>query len=499
MDQVAFTVFLNLLTPPVLLLLLLLLLLVIYVLFPFSKTRRLPPGPKPWPVVGNILQLGQKLHVSLATLAKVHGPLISLRLGTQLVVVASSPMAATEIMKTQDRLLSGRKLPKAAPFEPHILNSVAIAWTSECTEEWKFLRALCRTELFSVKAVESQAMLREKKVGELVEFLRSREGSVVNVAEAVFATVFNILGNLLFSRDVISYRNEDSASGLKDLVWKIVELFSAPNIADFYSKIAWLDPQGLRRKLSKCVHELFATWELDIKRRRETQVSDSSKADFLDVFIANGFEDEKINWLFLELFIAGTDTTTSTVEWAMAELLKNKEAMKRACQELKTEIKTSPIKESHVSQLPYLNACLKETLRLHPPVPFLLPRVAAETCKIMSYTVPKNSQVLVNVWAMGRDPSVWEDPLSFKPERFLGTSLDFKGQHFELVPFGAGRRICPGIPMAARQVPLFLATMLHSFGWSLPNNEDPANLDMNDKLAITVQKEQPLLLIPRRL
>ncbi|KAJ8752973.1 hypothetical protein K2173_008708 [Erythroxylum novogranatense] len=408
-------------------------------------------------------------------------------------------MAASEIIKTQDRLLSGRKVPKAIPFEPHILNSIAIVWTSECTEEWKFLRALCGTELFSLKAVESQAMLREKKVGELVEFLRSREGTVVNVAEAMFVTVFNILGNLMFSRDVISYRNEDVASGLKGLVWKMMELAATPNSADFYPKIARLDPQGLRRKMSKCVHEFFATWELDIKRRRETQVSDSSKADFLDVFIANGFEDGKINWLFLELFAAGTDTTTLTVEWAMAELLKNKEAMKRACQELKTEIKMNPIKESHVSQLPYLNACLKETLRLHPPVPFLIPRCAAETSKIMGYTVPKSTQVLVNVWAIGRDPSLWEDPLSFKPERFLGTRLDFKGQHFELLTFGGGRRICPGLPMASRQVPLILATLLHSFDWSLPNNEDPASLDMNDKCGITVQKEKPLLLIPKRL
>ncbi|KAJ8752917.1 hypothetical protein K2173_008652 [Erythroxylum novogranatense] len=263
-------------------------------------------------------------------------------------------------------------------------------------------------------------MLRERKVGELVEFLRSREGTIVNVSEAMFVTVFNIVGNLMFSRDVISYRNEDVASRLKGLVWKITELVATPNSADFYPKIARLDPQGLRRKMSKCIHEVFSTWELDIKRRRrEAHVSAALKADFLDVFIANGFEDEKINWLFLELFAAGTDTTTLTVEWVMVELLKNKEAIKKARRELKTEIKTNPIKESPVSQLPYLNACLKETLRLHPPGPFLLPHCAAETCKIM--------------------------------------------------------------------------------GWSLPNNEDPANLDMNDKFGITVWKEQPLLLILKRL
>ncbi|KAJ8771425.1 hypothetical protein K2173_026602 [Erythroxylum novogranatense] len=466
---------------------------------PSPKSQHLPPGPRPWPIIGNIHQMGKKPHVSLANLARVHGPLISLRLGAQLLVVASSPMAATEILKTHDRLFSGRKIPKATPCDPEVLDRVAIVWTTECTDQWKHLRALCRTELFSAKAIESQAILREKKVTEMVEVLGAREGDIVNIGEVVFATVFNILGNLLFSRDVISYEEEGIGTGLKRLVWKMLELGASPNIADFYPMLARCDLQGLKWKVRRCVHQMFKTWESDIKRRRETQVQDSRKVDFLDVFIANGFDDQKINWLFLELFIAGTDTTSSTVEWAMAELMKNKDAMKRVRQELRTEINEDPLKETHASQLPYLKACVKETLRLHPPAPFLIPRCAAETCEVMNHTIPKNSQVIVNVWAIGRDPTVWEDPLSFRPERFLGTSLDFKGQNFGLLPFGGGRRICPGVPMAARQVPLILAALIQSFDWSLPNGEDPANLDMNDKFGITLQKQQPLLLVPKRL
>lgn len=202
-----------------------------------------------------------------------------------------------------------------------------------------------------------------------------------------------------------------------------------------------------------------------------------------------------------ELLTAGIDTTTVTVEWAMAELVKNKEVMNKVIKELETNEalfnKENPISESVLSQLPYLNACFKETLRLHPPAPFLLPHFAPETCEVMSYTIPKDSRVLVNVWAIGRDPTIWEDPLLFKPERFLGSDLEFKGHDFEFLPFGSGRRICPGLTMGSKQVLLIMANLLRYFDWSLPDNEDPRDLDMNERLGITLQKEQPLLLIPK--
>lgn len=250
--------------------------------------------------------------------------------------------------------------------------------------------------------------------------------------------------------------------------------------------------------MAVCVNQMFDIWGKYINERREKHVHDGPRSDFLDVFLANGFEDLQINWLALELLSAGTDTTATTVEWAIAELLKNKEVLKKVSEEIKRETDTNSLKESHVSQLPYLNACVKETLRLHPPVPFLIPRRALETCKVMDYTIPRDSEVIVNVWAVGRDPWLWEDPLSFKPERFLGSDLDFKGQDFEFLPFGAGRRICPGLPMAAKQVHLIIATLLYYFDWSLPNGEDPAMLDMSEKFGITLQKEQPLLVVPRR-
>ncbi|XP_052179903.1 probable (S)-N-methylcoclaurine 3'-hydroxylase isozyme 2 [Diospyros lotus] len=239
-------------------------------------------------------------------------------------------------------------------------------------------------------------------------------------------------------------------------------------------------------------------WGVIIRDRRERNNGLDQPRDFLDVLIANGFTDEQIVILISELFGAGTESVSITIEWAMTELLMNKDAMEKLSQELKTQTTTDSIKESDLSKLPYLHACVKETLRIHAPTPFLIPHRALDTCKVLNYTIPKNSQVLVNVWAIGRDSTVWEDPLRFKPERFLSSDIDFKGHDFEFLPFGSGRRQCPGLALASKQVHLILASLISSFHWCLPNGEDPSKIDVNESFGVTLQKEQPLLVIPMR-
>ncbi|KAK9283973.1 hypothetical protein L1049_012231 [Liquidambar formosana] len=466
---------------------------------PLLKRKPLPPGPHPWPIIGNIPHMGKKPHISMAHVAEVHGPLISLRLGTQLLVIGSSPAAATEILKTHDRLLSARCVPQAIPLKGDDLDRLPLIWGSGSGDRWKFLRALCRAELFTPNAIESQSTLRERKVNEMLSFLGTNEGKVVNIGEVVFTTVFNTLANLIFSKDFISLEDVGPTSGLKGIIWRLMELGIAPNISDFYPILSGLDLQGLNKEFSELINKVYDVWEVLIKERRESRCHDALKQqDFLDAMLANEFANDQINFLALELFAAGTDTITTTVEWAMAELLKNKEVMDKVCEELRREFSQNSITKSSIPQLQYLDACVKETLRLHPPAPLLLPHRALETCEVMNYTIPKNSRVFVNIWAIGRDPTIWEDPLLFTPERFLSSNIDFKGQHFEFLPFSAGRRMCPGLPMATRQVHLILASLIHSFEWSLPNNEDPALLDMNEKFGITLQKELPLLLIPKQ-
>ena len=200
-----------------------------------------------------------------------------------------------------------------------------------------------------------------------------------------------------------------------------------------------------------------------------------------------------------DLFVAGTDTTSSTLEWAMAELLHNPEKLLKARVELLQTIgKDKQVKESDITRLPFLQAVVKETFRLHPVVPFLIPHRVEEDRDIDGLTVPKNAQVLVNAWAIGRDPNIWENPNSFVPERFLELDMDVKGQNFELIPFGAGRRICPGLPLATRMVHLMLASLIHSCDWKLEDGITPENMNMEDRFGITLQKAQPLKAIPIR-
>jgi len=181
----------------------------------------------------------------------------------------------------------------------------------------------------------------------------------------------------------------------------------------------------------------------------------------------------------------------------MAELMKNPAVMKRAQDEIQQVLgKDSQIQESDIRKLPYLQAIIKETLRLHPPTVFLLPRKAETDVELYGHIVPRNAQILVNLWAIGRDPTVWENPDEFSPERFLNCGVDVKGKDFGLLPFGAGRRICPGMNLAYRMLTLMLATLLHSFDWKLEDGMNSKELDMDEKFGIALQKTKPLNIIP---
>ena len=181
----------------------------------------------------------------------------------------------------------------------------------------------------------------------------------------------------------------------------------------------------------------------------------------------------------------------------MAELLRNPQVLLKAKKELEQTIgKGNPVEESNINHLPYLQAIIKETFRMHPPIPLLLPRRAGADAEICGFTVPEGAQVLVNAWAIGRDPSIWEIPSAFMPERFLGSEIDVKGRDFGLIPFGAGRRICPGLPLANRMLHLMLGSLIHSFDWKLEGGISPKDVNMEEKVGISLQMAEPLRAIP---
>ncbi|XP_015158492.1 probable (S)-N-methylcoclaurine 3'-hydroxylase isozyme 2 [Solanum tuberosum] len=465
-----------------------------------KKPQNLPPSPFQWPIIGNIPNfiISKKPHIIVTKISQTLGPLISLKLGNQLVVFGSSPESAIEILKNHDKQLSARYAPKATPIKESDLKRYSLLWSTECNSHWKSIRVLWKTELFSSKAMESYAEKRGKGVVEMMNFLNFKQGKVVKIGDLVFGNVFNVLGEICFSINMVKLEDERVISEMKGNIWRFMEYGTTPILADFFPIFdGVVDIQGKKKKAKKCLDNLFKIWEGIIKERRESYVE--KNGDFLDLMLANGFSDDQINYMLLEIFPAGTGTLTSTIEWAMAELVRNKEVMKKLNSELQNgSINSNTIQESTIFQLPYLNACIKEVLRLHPPIAFL-PHYASETCQVMNYTIPKSCLVFVNLWAIGHDPNLWDDPFSFKPERFLNTNIDYKGQDFEFLPFGAGRRMCPGLPFATKQMHLILAYLVYHFEWSLPNNGDPLMLDMNEKYAVPLQRQNPLLLVPTKL
>ncbi|KAI3727004.1 hypothetical protein L1987_66811 [Smallanthus sonchifolius] len=198
----------------------------------------------------------------------------------------------------------------------------------------------------------------------------------------------------------------------------------------------------------------------------------------------------------MDAYTAGTDTTATVLEWTFTELLKHPKALKKAQHEVRMLLKgKQQINQQDIDNMKYLKAVFKETLRLHPPLPTLVPRVASQDVKIMGFDVTKGTRVIINTWAIARDPKTWDDSNEFRPERFLDCNIDFKGCDFDLIPFGAGRRGCPGISFAMATNENLLANLLHKFDWELPNRGKEEDLDMSERPGATICKKVPLLVI----
>ena len=194
---------------------------------------------------------------------------------------------------------------------------------------------------------------------------------------------------------------------------------------------------------------------------------------------------------------ASMDTSATTIEWALSELIKHPPMMKKVINELEKVVGMERmVEESDLESLEYLNMVVKETLRLHPVAPLLIPHESIEDCTVDGFHIPQKSHVIVNVWAIGRDPNAWTDADKFLPERFMESDIDFRGQHFQFIPFGSGRRGCPGMQLGLTVVRLVLAQLVHCFDWELPDNMLPSELDMTEEFGITLPRAKHLVAIP---
>ncbi|KAJ0613923.1 putative psoralen synthase [Helianthus annuus] len=199
---------------------------------------------------------------------------------------------------------------------------------------------------------------------------------------------------------------------------------------------------------------------------------------------------------YRDVFTGGTDSTYATLEWELSELIRNPHAMKKLQEEVREVAKGKPkITEDDLDQMHYLKAVVKETFRMHMPLPLLVPRESTSDVKVMGYNISSGTQVIINAWAVGRDPSLWDNPDEFRPERFLDSSVDYRGFNFELTPFGAGRRKCPGIQFAMNVNELVIASLVHKFDFGLPDGQKGEDLDMSETTGITIHKKLPLLVV----
>ncbi|KAL2902372.1 Geraniol 8-hydroxylase [Bienertia sinuspersici] len=478
-------------------------------LLPFAKKgnepnqRKQPPGPSGLPIFGNLFSLGTMPHISLMELANKYGPLMMLQLGQVPTVIVTSADVAKEALQKNDVSFSSRHVVDAVRALNHHENS--IAWLP-AGSQWRKLRKVCNSLVFSASRLDGSQSLRRNKINDLLSYVKksSKDGVAVDIGQAAFTTSLNLLSNTFFSVD-LGDPNSEFAHDLRETIRSLLEEVGKPNFADYFPILQKIDPQSIRRRTSVFSGKVIGIFKIMIDQRLQGHrpANSINGNDVLDALLAINHEKDKeietseIPYLLLDLFAAGTDTTSSTLEWAMAELLHNPEKLKKAQIELQEIIgEGNPVEESDISRLPYLQAVIKETLRLHPPVPLLLPKRADTDVKLNGFTVPKNAQVLINVWAISRDPTLWENPTSFEPEKFMGSEIDVKGRNFELIPFGAGRRICPGLPLAVRMIPLMLGSLIHGFDWQLEDGVSPEKMDMEEKFGITLEKARRLRAIP---
>lgn len=477
-------------------------LLLLYVKY-WPRRFRLPPGPPGVPLLGNLPFLDPELHTYFTELGKKYGPIVKLQLGGKIGIIVNSPSVAREILKDHDVIFANRDVPQAGRIATY--GGFDISWTPY-GPEWRMLRKICTIKMLSNAGLDSVYELRHREVKNTVAYLYRRAGSAVNVGEQVFLTVFNVVTSMLWGGSVDGDKIRDGlAAEFRQTISDITGLLGKPNVSDFFPSLARFDFQGIEKQMLKLVLKLDTIFEKMIDERlKMTDVDEGAKKnDFLQFLLKVKDEGDsktpltmvQLKGLLMDMVIGGTDTSSNTIEFAMAEMMKNPKVLEKAKEELAIVVgEQNIVEESHIQSLPYLKAIMKETLRLHPILPLLVPHSPSQTTVISKYTIPKGSRVFFNVWAIHRDPNNWENPLEFVPERFFNDQFDFSGSDFRYLPFGSGRRNCAGIAMAERMVMYLLATLLHSFDWKLNEVE---KIEIEEKFGIVLKMKKPLVLIPK--
>lgn len=467
---------------------------------------KLPPGPRPLPVVGNIYDIKPVRFKCFADWAKQYGPVFSVYFGSRLNVIVTTADLAREVLKDKDQQLADRH--RTRPSERMSRNGQDLIW-ADYGPHYVKVRKLCNIELFTPKRLEGLRPIREDEVTAMVESffkdctLPENKGKSLLVRSHLGAVAFNNITRLAFGKRFVNSEGEIDEQGqeFKAIVSNGIKIGAKLSIVEHIPWLSWilpadndmLDKHNARRdRLTRMIMEEHTT---------ARQKTGDTQQHFVDALLTlqkqYDLSDDTVIGLLWDMITAGMDTTAISVEWAMAEMVRNPRVQQKAQEELDRVIGNERIMtEADMPKLPYLQCIAKEALRLHPPTPMMLPHKANAAVKIGGYDVPKGSIVQVNVWAIARDPEVWKNPLDFRPERFFEEDVDMKGHDFRLLPFGAGRRVCPGAQLGITMVTSMLGHLLHHFGWSPPEGVRPEDIDMEESPGMVTYMRTPLQAVP---
>ncbi|XP_021827235.1 cytochrome P450 CYP736A12-like [Prunus avium] len=403
-----------------------------------NKKTTLPPGPRGFPIFGRLHLLREFPNKDLHRLAQTYGDIMYMRLGLMPTIVVSSPKSAELFLKTHDLAFASRPPHEGAKHISFGQRSLSFA---EYGPYWRDTRKMCTLELLSNQKINSFKSMRIEEVALCVEAIRAaaNSGSIaVDLSDKVSSLSVGMSCRMVFGKKYM----------------------------DFTVLKSRFRPSETMSRCSKVV------WRSTLQ---DTTTYDPHKRT---------------------LTILGGLTTH--IKFSDSSLfMRHPKAMNKVQKELENVVGLDRmVEESDLEKLEYLNMVLKETLRLHPVVPLLLPHAAIKDCTVNGYHIPKKSHVIINVWAIGRDPSAWTDAEEFIPERFEGSNIDVRGNHFELIPFGSGRRRCPGMHLGLTVVQIVLAQLVHCFDWELPDSMLPEELDMTEVFGLTISRAKHLLAIP---
>ncbi|KAG6540939.1 hypothetical protein Mapa_017683 [Marchantia paleacea] len=470
-----------------------------------GKKLRLPPGPPGLPLIGHLHILGAAPHQSLMQLAKEHGNIMLLKLGVFPTVVVSSPDLAREALQEQDQNLASR---------PHFESGKILAYNNQstsltpCNEKWRLMRKVISTELVSAKRIEQSKSIRREELSNTIEDILSdgHSGQLVDFDAKLTALVLNQTTRFNFRRRYYGSKSrevDEGAEAFQSLIKETGTSFFFPG--EFFPFLMFLDIGGVEARMHRLAHTADHFYSSILASHRNEDGSFTSREtldqDFVDVLLAcqkenkDNVSDDMIKAVLQDVIMASSSTSSASMLWALAELMRHPDNLQKVQKELDTVVgKNRLVEESDIVNLVFLRAVVKETFRLHPVLPLLLPHQSEVDIKLGGYDIPAKTRVLVNTYAIGRDPRIWNSPLHFNPGRFIKNSIDVKGQSFELLPFGAGRRMCVGYSLALMTVEYALAQLLHTCSLSLPKGMSPKDVSMEEVSGASVTRSETLQL-----